>query len=250
MTSVDSYIWGEDVSFCKADDLLLHECADFLDPDDPDDAALAEALTEEANAILYILSARTIGIRTETVRPGFTVDDPRCPSRVEEIPLQWPVRTVDEVKIDGAVVTDWYVLDDRLLMRSRDANGRRQGWPSRQRLDLPDTEPGTFSITYSWGIEVPPFARRAALELACAFAEEHKRGSCDRLPENVSSVQRPGVSYSLNERAQALRDGVTPDTFPAVVRFLSLVNPSSELMPSSAVSPDLIPLNRITHLPS
>jgi len=175
-----------------------------------------------ASEILYELSARRFpGLCERTVRPcqtdgvmcgvqilsrGYVINwsgsdwgfDCGC-SPLSSVPLAGrPVREILEVKIDGVVLApSEYRLDgQRNLVRM---NGER--WPACQRLDLEDTELGTWSVTYEYGQGIPLAGQMAARDLAweiyksCA-ATEGELGDCE-LPTGVTRVSRQGISYEL-----------------------------------------------------
>jgi hypothetical protein len=109
----------------------------------------------------------------------------------------YPVREVLEVKIDGDIVDpDTYRLDERRwLVRTRTtADEQALMWPSCQALDLPDTEDGTFSVTYKYGMDPPIIAQHAAQELACQFFRLCSSDADCVLPANVSRTTRLGVT--------------------------------------------------------
>lgn len=252
MGTVDR-LWGPTAPFATPQQLANLQVAAELDVDDPDDLARLTSAVTDATQILYLLSGQTItGALTDTVRPvladrgsgtGLCYD-----LAITAIPLQWPVHQVEQVTLDGEIITDWYVTDDRDLRRAYTSDGKPQYWPSWQRLDLPDTEVGTFSVTYTHGVPLPLWAIDACLELAAGLLEFDVRGSA-KLPPGVTSVSRQGVSYSVLDRMQALKDGMTPDTLPSVVRFAGLTNRHSEATPTYIYSPDLPRLTRVTDLP-
>lgn len=117
----------------------------------------------------------------------------------------YPVREITEVKIDGNIVDpSEYRLDERRwLTRMRDTSDPNTMlfWPSCQILDLPDTESGTFSITYTYGMNPPTIARQAANELACQFFRLCSSDTDCVLPANVSRTTRLGVT---TDRASVL----------------------------------------------
>lgn len=124
--------------------------------------------------------------------------------RLPELRLpNYPVVEVTEVKIDGAVLpTDEYRVDDwRYLVRLPDPDDERPGWPCCQDLALADTEADTWSVTYTYGADPPAGGVHAAARLGCELAlacnpEAVAAGQC-RLPMNVSSVVRQGVSMEF-----------------------------------------------------
>lgn len=157
--------------------------------------------------------------------------------RVCEVQLWYPVREVVEVKIDGIVVDvdDYFVYDRRTLVRK---NGLC--WPCCQRMDMDDTEHGTFSVRFTWGVNPPDSGQAAAKELAC---EIFKACSDDaegcRLPSGVTRITRTGVTI---ERSFFRRDPVTKawaTGLPLVDAFLNESNPGGLRRRPAVYSPDL-----------
>lgn len=145
----------------------------------------------------------------------------RSMSRVK---LSGYVQEITEVKIDGLVVDpSVYRLDEhRWLTR---VDGSR--WPSCSRADLPDTEEGTFSVSYIFGREIPQMAFDAAVELACqvyAQCSGSESGDC-ALPKGVTRITRQGITiergvFAFNRAAKSWQTGM-----PSVDFFLNAVNP-------------------------
>ena len=162
----------------------------------------------------------------------------------------YPVREITEVKIDGAVVdADTYRLDERrYLTRVRDPADPDTilMWPTCQALDLPDTEDGTFSVTYRYGMDPPIAAQMAATALACemyrACASGGGAGGDCALPVGVTRVTRQGVTvekravlswiYTRNE-GKGYQTGLLP-----VDTFLNAYNPSGLSRRPRTWSPD------------
>ena len=107
-------------------------------------------------------------------------------------------------------------------------------WPSCQILDLPDTEDGTFSVTYRYGQDPPVSGQHAAAALACEFYRAcgggGGTGDCD-LPQTAVRVTRQGVSidktvavdWFLERRGiRGWKTGIL-----AVDGFLNSVNPDT-----------------------
>ena len=148
----------------------------------------------------------------------------------------YPVRSVDEVKIDGAVIPPEQYRVDRYkwLVYLADENGRRQSWPGCQRLDLDDTEADTFSVTYTYGADPPEAGILAAAELACQIATAATGGEC-ALPPGTTRVTRQGITVDLEKAQAALM------SLPLVSLFLATYNPAGLRRRSSVWSPDLQP---------
>lgn len=130
----------------------------------------------------------------------------------------YPVTQIIEVKINGAALSaSEYRLDEhRYLTRLRDPATPDQPvfWPACQILDLEDTEPGTWSVTYSFGIAPPAAGKAAAAQLACALVNPT---DCD-LPKGASRVTRQGITIDRVSIVNWLSSGESG--LPAVEAFL------------------------------
>lgn len=112
-----------------------------------------------------------------------------------------PLVAVTEVKVDGVALdpAEYRIDDDAFLVRLPnvgDVDQVPQSWPCCQRLDLPDTEVGTWSVTRQTGT-LPP---RAGLSALASFVCD-LLGSCDgecSIPENVANLVRGNVTYDLS----------------------------------------------------
>lgn len=163
-----------------------------------------------------------------------------CCGRVCEVTLPGPVASVTAVNVDGALVAPiaYQVQNGNKLVRV-DGNC----WPDCQKLDQPDTQPGTWSITYRRGIPVPVdgvFAVSAlARELALACC-----GQQCRLPQRISEVVREGVTYTMVDAQEWLKEGRTG--IVEVDGWLAAVNPGAQRSPSGVWSPDLMAMRHVT----
>lgn len=215
-------------------------------PDDP--AGVLQAATE----VLWVRSGRQFGTRQVTVRP--CVGDgcsswamPRfghgwpgtgawpscscvgrhdCGAGPSEISLGiGPLLNVQQVKVDGEVIADAdrEVQEETWLVYLADpVTGNPRAWPTRQRLDVADTEEGTFSVTALVGVPVPELGRMATVELACSLAGIVAGDDCS--PANATAMVKDGVSYDLISIAEAL---VNSHEFPLplVTAFVDTYNP-------------------------
>lgn len=142
----------------------------------------------------------------------------------------YPVVEITEVKIDGVVLAaDEYRLDSwRWLTRMADpVTNEPQFWPGCQRLDLPDTEVGTWSASYTYGMLPPLIGVKAAAQLACEILKACGGGECE-LPTGTIQVTRAGLTV-LKEPFLIWgrrKDGNWATGLPLVDLFLSAVNPS------------------------
>lgn len=236
------------------------------------DSALMDEYLQAASEILYNLSAQQFpGLCDETIRPctrrsyssvwpeehrpstvllyrnyaacGCRDEDSCSCSSMSSIRLpRSPVQDVTAVKVDGVTLTEGthYRLDDYGLLVRLDG----ENWPCCQDLALADSEPDTFSVTYTFGLEPPVIGRRAAAVLACelymACNPESISGQC-RLPRNVSQVARQGTTVVLSAFEQFVPRRGRPVYFgiPEIDMFLAAFNPYGRTSKSIVLSPDL-----------
>lgn len=150
------------------------------------------------------------------------------PANVIELAL--PVGRVDEVKVDGVVLDPaaYELASGRYLVR---IDGT--AWPLQQDVTKPDTEVGTFSITYLRAMPVDGLGAYAAGVLACEFAKAISGSKC-ALPSGVTSITRQGVTMSIP--SGAFPDGLTG--IREVDAYVRSHNPHGLKMPSAVISPD------------
>lgn len=144
-----------------------------------------------------------------------------CRARCE-VPLQGPVSMIDEVRVDGVVLTPTaYRLDSYqgipVLVRT---DG--ECWPECQDMEADVTETGSFVITYRRGVEVPRAGQIAAGELAAEFAKACTNQSCS-LPQQLASLSRNGVEVQVLDPTTAFDNGLTG--IANVDLFIKAVNP-------------------------
>lgn len=209
--------------------MSLGPCTDWLTSEDvaaccnadASDATVFDAVAEAAQDLLFELSARLFpGSCSRTVRPcrtncgcGWQVlsrghivwsgrewlcDDSPCGcSSLSRVHLAGYATAVSEVKIDGDVVpSDTYRLDDHgWLTRVRDPADvdTPLWWPGCQALDRDDDQDGTFSVTYTYGLQVPESGVQAAAQLACELYKACNNETC-ALPTGTTRVIRQGVT--------------------------------------------------------
>lgn len=150
---------------------------------------------------------------------------------VDAVELYAPAAAVTEVKVDGQVVSSAsYTLEAGGVLRRVDG----QQWPLCQDLNAPDTEEGTWSVTYTPGFPVDAVGAFAAGKLAGQYVQACSGGQCD-LPRGVSQVVRNGVTLTL-----------TPGSFPGGLTgivetdaYIRRWNPYGLVGPSMVMSPDL-----------
>lgn len=172
-----------------------------------------------------------------------TGDGQRCGCGAEEqiVLAGYPVLEVTEVKIDGDVVDpSTYRLDEKRKLLRLDDPGPpvvKRRWPACQNMTLPDTEPGTWSVTYRWGGGPPPLGRMAACALARELWKACAPDQACSLPTSVVKVVRQGTTYERTTAfARALRQGSSG--IPLLDTFLATVNPSGQRRAPLVWSPD------------
>ena len=165
-----------------------------------------------------------------------------CSPTSEVILAGVPIRQIEEVLIDGVPLdpSEYALREPNALVRLRDVTepNRRLVWPGCQIMDLPETEDGTFAVTYTYGADPPQAGRTAAAVLACEIWKACPSGSgaCN-LPEGVSRVLREGITIeTVPFVAAELKNGTTGIT--AIDSFIGLFSgePGGR---SSVWSPDL-----------
>lgn len=157
----------------------------------------------------------------------------------------YPVRRILEVLVDGNPLVEGvdYRLDGRRnVIRLADTTTTPptdRFWPACQNLSLPDTFPGTFSVTYEWGAMPPELGKQAAAQLAVELwrASPSNQGDC-RLPTKVTKIVRQGITMErIVPLAELLTTGATG--LPLVDAFIAMVNPQGAKRRSAVFSPDV-----------
>lgn len=155
----------------------------------------------------------------------------------------YPIVSIDQVLIDGVEIPDdEYRVDDfRFLVRTLPTINamptERYGWPTHQDYRLPDTEPGTFSVTVTFGMSPPAIGVMACATLAAELALAMS-GQDNRLPSRVTSITRQEVSMAILDPMNFLAQGKTG--IYEVDLFLEAYNPGGKARSAPQVfSPDL-----------
>jgi hypothetical protein len=169
-------------------------------------------------------------------------------SQPPEIPLpDYPIREIVEVKIDGVVIPpiEYELRDNKTIVRMRPTASyvptERWGWPTAQINDLPDDQPGTFSITYTFGQDVDDGGRLACRRLAEILALP-AFGDMSRLPARLTAISRQGVSANALNVADLISKGQL-DIYEVDV-WLMAVNPGQADRQSLVWSPDVARVRR------
>lgn len=142
----------------------------------------------------------------------------------------YPVTEILEVKIDGDVLDPTYAasgapqyrLDQwRWLTRMDDPDNPTdpKRWPACQNLSLEDDQPGTWSVTYTWGVEPPQLGIDAAAQLACELYKSCFPGEC-KVPTNATRITRQGTQVERNVLLAFLGDRTKPTGLTMLDLFL------------------------------
>lgn len=141
-------------------------------------------------------------------------DECSC-SVTDFINLPLPVGAVYSITLDGVAFTNYVLLGSSLA--------RTDGlpWPVCQNMNQPLTASGTLGITYLNAWPVDHLGQRAAGILAAEYAKACGGGKC-RLPANVTSIVRQGVSFDIE-------GGAFPSGFVGIREvdaYIALWNPN------------------------
>lgn len=152
-----------------------------------------------------------------------------------EVYLPGPVYDVVSVQIDGqALPPGSYRVDaPGKLVRTDDGC-----WPSCQDMAAAPGEPGTFVVTYRWGLPLDEAAIAAVSELTCHLMKGCGGGSCGckATPRGATRFVRQGVELDFGDPTLIYKEGRTG--LPFADLWLSAVNPYRLTSPSRVYSPD------------
>lgn len=241
--------------WCGPDD-LGGPCTDV----ELDAGIVTKAIALSSEILYYLSGSRWAGVKTETVRPmssepcgcGWASTDParrnawrggaRCaPVRQQELG-GFPVVSIEQVKVYGDVIDPArYRVDDRRYLTAvrSSADQDRLWWPSCQRLDLPDTEEGTWSVRYRWGAAPPAAGAAASAALACELAlmlaGDDEDGPGCRLPAAWTSITRAGVTVTRAGVDALAQSGLTG--LPEVDLWLVALRKAPSLQGAAIIDP-------------
>ena len=213
------------------------------------DEALSRQNTAEDTAVmvLWSLSGRQFGACEYTIRPCPAQGFPAYPwlgsdylvlmldatrwthspcgcvggcevSGPRVVHLPGPAAAIVAVTIDGVVLPDAeYQLEGDALYRTGGAS-----WPS-QNLGAPLGETGTWSVTYTRGLDPPAGAAKMAGQLALEFIAACDDETTCRLPRTLVATNQRGNSHVFDQ-SKILKAGKTG--LPEVDLWLAAVNPN------------------------
>lgn len=187
---------------------------------------LTDLYVEASQMAFAALGRKYPGPCQATVRPVLRGSCCSPCSGPSAIPLHNPVVSIDEVRVDGEVVTDWHLRQGHILHRNTGS------WPTTQKVYLADTEPDTFSIAYTFAAQPPLVARRAALEIAVNLWNVGWPSTAvdGALPAGTVAVSRQGMTETIDPERQA--------SYPVLLQAVALLNPSHSEFPSEFIDGD------------
>lgn len=154
----------------------------------------------------------------------------------------FPVNEILEVKIDGVVIPpeEYELRANRWLLRTRPTADyvptQRWGWPTSQIVDLPDTQQGTFSVTYMFGQDPGEGGRMAAGALG-EFIVLSMLGGSGSLPQRTTTITRQGVTAQVASVLDVSEKGLTGVYLADL--WLNSVNPKQLQRRPRVWSPDI-----------
>lgn len=171
----------------------------------------------------------------------------------------YPVTEIVDVLIGGESLPEfdvdtgarnWRLDNWRWLTRmwapnaDQPSNPGPRYWPGCQNLGLDPDQPGTFAVTYRYGVAPPRAGFDAAVQLAYQLWLACNGGEC-ALPEGVTEIDRLGVTISRSLFLSWGRtktgggDLVWSTGLSQVDAFLNAYNPSRQRRRSVVWSPDV-----------
>ncbi len=221
-------------------DLVKCNCPADHGPDQVESSILA------VSEILFWLSgSRYTGTCSQTVRPcrqcGCQWHSCGCRPLGEVFLGRSDVIAISEVQL-GEETLDaeaYRQTSDGWLLRTDGGD-----WPCCQDLNAAIGSPGVFAVTYTFGIDPPQSGKNAAIELTGEWLKACSNQEC-RLPANVTSVVRQGVSFTMADAEILLQQGKTGLYFTDL--FLSAANPHRLHTPANVWSPDWPPEVLVEH---
>lgn len=154
----------------------------------------------------------------------------------------YPVNEIIQVLIDGTVIpsNEYELRDHKTLVRIIPTPSYTPtecfGWPTCQIQDLPDSQEGTFSVTYTFGQDPGSGGRMACKALAQCFALAHL-GVSDAFPMRTTQIQRQGITAQVTDVIDILSKGALG--IYEVDSWIASVNPTKQTRQSTVWSPDL-----------
>lgn len=162
--------------------------------------------------------------------PSCCTCDPAC-----QVYLPGPVNSIVSVNIAGETLPvsgAYFVLDQMWLVRV----DTTECWPLCSDQNLVPGDPDAFEVTYLRGRAVPTALAQATSSLACEYAKACLGLSC-RLPNRITSISRQGVTISMVDIQDLLKNGLTG--LWELDQLIMSYNPFGLKGPTRMYSPDL-----------
>lgn len=195
---------------------------DNLTPEQETALDIASGLLKAATGYMYgpcLVTLRPCAPESGMVCTGPCGCHPVCRVRLPA-PVT-PGRGIEGVIVDGVPLprSAWRVDNYEWLVRTDGTC-----FPACQRLDLPAGEPGTWTVTYWRGWDIPAGGRRAVTALAVKIYADCTDGSGCWIDPRVTQLQRNGVTYDFDTDDDQARIwlGLTP-----VSSWVASVNPKN-----------------------
>jgi len=166
-----------------------------------------------------------------------------CGTSACAVVLAGPVAAVDEVVVDGEVVSPAAyrvdIADGAHLLVRTDGTC----WPVCQNFTANEGA-GTFEVTYEQGTPLPEALAIATGLLACEYAKALTPGQTCALPAKMTRLSRQGVEIEVAPPVPD--DGKTG--LKLVDDVIAALNPAKLKAPPRVLSPDLEPCDRRTSI--
>lgn len=135
----------------------------------------------------------------------------------------YPVRSITYVEIEGVVIdaTTYHVEDYRWLVRHDDV-----AWPR------------VMTIALTFGTPPPPLGELAAKRLGCELALACNNDVQCKIPRNVQSVVRQGITYAMKDLVSLVTSGSSG--IWEVDMLVTTYNPGRLTEQPGIVTPDTI----------
>lgn len=155
----------------------------------------------------------------------------------------WPVVTINQIWYDGAAqpLGDFHLDNYRYLVRNDGLQfpGYANNMWAVKGGPYDNANDGfVFEVDLDYGTPVPRLLQRATRELACRLLDDClcADNSC-KVPDRVNSLSRQGVSISMFDPLDIIREGGTG--IYAVDLAIKTYNPTKMQSPSFVWAPDL-----------
>lgn len=234
-TPCEAWIGPEDLC-CDLTGLIITPADPDTDPPTPAvyDPIVARSILAAQEYLYDSTCRRWPGVCTATVRPcppcncgvgfldpwwwtGLSVGLPYLPGRQGGCECHWrhielrapfPILAILAFEVAGVDHLADVRLDSNRQMTLED--GSDLPWFPWQNLNAPDGDPGTWSVSYSFGAPPLELAKIANGDLACELIEACQGNEC-ALPDGTVSVTKGGVTINLRGPDEGFTNVMTAD---------------------------------------